>query len=181
MFVNETVSKPLVHTRVSNEPDELRHQLREHFPRSEVTQNEHHRNACAKFARHRLDIFDFDTLEDFLCRHLREFCAAKQVRTEPPEMAAHKLTQFTRRLFIRKRNLKVARCQTAIFSGKHPRADAEKLPETEEKRQWERGDNGCAGAIEEVNDKIEHCGRVDRLPKTMNVFGEHVPPSARAG
>ena len=57
-------------------------------------------------------------------------------------MAAHKLTQFARRLFIRKCNLKVARCQTAIFPGKHPRADAEELPESEEKRQRQRGDNG---------------------------------------
>jgi hypothetical protein len=57
-------------------------------------------------------------------------------------MAAHKLTQFARRLFIRKRNLKVAHCQTPIFPGKHPRANAEELPETEEKRQRQRGDNG---------------------------------------
>src|SRR6476646_803252 len=141
MLVNETVAQPLVHTRVANKPDELRHQLREHFPRSEVTQNEHHRNARAKFACHRLDIFDLNALEDFIWRHLREFCAAKQVRAEPPEMATHKLTQFARRLFIRKRNLKVSRCQTAIFPGKHPRADAEELPESEEKRQRQRGDN----------------------------------------
>ena len=157
MLVNETVSQPLVHTRVPDKSNELRHQLREHFPRSEVTQNEDHRNACTKFARHRLDIFDFDVLKDFLWRHLREFCAAKQVRSEPPEMPRHKPTQFGRRLFIRKRNLKIARCQTAISSGKHPRADAEELPESEEKRQRQRGDNGSAGAIEEVNDKIEHC------------------------
>ena len=65
MLVNETIAQPLVHTRVSYKPNELRHQLREHFPRSEVTQNEHDRNACAKFPRHRLDIFDLDALEDF--------------------------------------------------------------------------------------------------------------------
>src|SRR4029453_6737311 len=141
MLVNETVAQPLVHTRASNKPNELRHQLREHFPRSEVTQNEHHRNTCAKFPRHRLDIFDLDALEDFLWRHLREFCAAKQVRTEPPEMAAHKLTQFARRLFIRKRNLKIARGQTAIFPGKHPCADPDELPESEEKWQRQRGGN----------------------------------------
>src|SRR4029077_20864471 len=157
MFVNETVSQSLVHTRVSNKPNELRHQLRESLPRSDVTQNEHHRNACAKFPRHRLNVFDLDALEDFLRRHLRQLRATKQVRAEPPEMEAHKLTQFARRLFIRKRNLKVARCQTPIFPGKDPRADAEELPETEEKRQRQRGDNGRAGAIKEVNDKIEHC------------------------
>jgi hypothetical protein len=142
MLVNETVSQPLVHTRVSNKPDELRHQLREHFPRSEVAQNEHHRHAGAKFPRHRLDIFDLDVLEDFIRRHLREFGAAKQVRTEPPEMLVHKLAQFARRLFIRKRNLKIARCQAPILPGKHPRANTEELPESEEKRQRQRGDNG---------------------------------------
>src|SRR5205823_13264311 len=112
MLVNETIAQPLVHTRVSNKPNKLRHQLREHFPRSEVTQNEHHRNARAEFARHRLDILDLYVLENFLGWHLRQFRAAKQVGTEPPEMAAHKLTQFARRLFIRKRNLKVARCRS---------------------------------------------------------------------
>jgi hypothetical protein len=142
MLVNETVSQPLVHTRVPDKSNELRHQLREYLPRSEVTQNEDRRNACAKFARHRFDVFDFDVLEDFLWPHLREFCAAKQVRSEPPEMAAHKLTQFARGLFIRKRNLKIARCQTPIFPGKHPRANAEEFPKHEEKWQRQRGGNG---------------------------------------
>src|SRR6185295_274336 len=50
MLINETVAKALIDTRVSDKPDEFRHQLREYLPRSEVTQNEHHRNACAKFA-----------------------------------------------------------------------------------------------------------------------------------
>ena len=77
MLVNETVAQPLVHTRVSNKPYELRHQLREHFPRSEMTQNERHRNARAKFASHRLDIFNLDVLEDFLWWHLRQLRAAK--------------------------------------------------------------------------------------------------------
>src|ERR1700746_1595839 len=98
MLVDETVAQPLVDTRVSNKPDKLRHQLREHFPRPEVTQNEDSGNACAKFARHRLDILDLDMLEDFLWSHLREFRAAEQVRTEPPEMAPHQMPQFTRRL-----------------------------------------------------------------------------------
>ena len=67
--------------------------------------------------------------QDFLRRHLREFRAAKKVGAESPEMAAHKLTQFARRLFIRKRNLKIALCQTSIFPGKHPRANTEELSE----------------------------------------------------
>jgi hypothetical protein len=142
MLINETVSQALVHARASNKPDELRHQLREHFPRSEVTQNEHYRNARTKFPRHRFDIFDLDVLQDSLRRQLRQLRAAKQVGAELPEMAAHKLMQFARRLFIRKRNLKVPLCQTPIFAGKHPCANAEELPDTEEKRQRERGDNG---------------------------------------
>ena len=80
-------------------------------------------------------------LEDFLRRHLREFCTAEQIGTEPPEVLAHKVTQFARRLFIRKRNFKVARCQTPIFPGKSPRANSEELPESKEKRQRQRGDD----------------------------------------
>ena len=57
-------------------------------------------------------------------------------------MAAHKLTQFARRLFLCKRNLKIARCQTPIFPGKSPRAKPDKFAETEEKRQRQRGGNG---------------------------------------
>jgi hypothetical protein len=81
-------------------------------------------------------------LEDFLWWHLREFCAAKQVRTKPPEMLAHKLTQFPRRLFIRKRDLKIARCETSIFPGEHPRANTEEFPEAKEKRQGQGGNDG---------------------------------------
>src|SRR6516225_73794 len=142
MLVNKTVSQPLVHTRVPDKSNELRHQLREYLPGSEVTQNKDHRNACTKFARHRLDIFDFYVLKDFLWRHLREFCAAKQVRSEQPEMSKHKPTQFARRLFIRKRNLKIAPCQTPIFPGKHRRANAEEFPKHEQKWQRQRGGNG---------------------------------------
>ena len=42
-------------------------------------------------------------------------------------MAAHKLTQFARRFFIRKRNLKVAYCQTPVFSRNNPRPKPEPL------------------------------------------------------
>ena len=57
-------------------------------------------------------------------------------------MAAHELTQFARRLFIGKRNLKIALCQASIFPGKDPRANTEELPKSKEKRQRQRGDNG---------------------------------------
>src|SRR5262249_35354889 len=49
MLVNKTVAKTLINTRVSHKADELRHQLREYFPRSEMTQNEHDGNARAEF------------------------------------------------------------------------------------------------------------------------------------
>jgi hypothetical protein len=178
MLVNKAVSQPLVHTRVSNKANELRHQLREHFPRPEVTQDEHHRNARAKFACHRFNVFDLDVVEDFLWRHLREFRATKQIGPEPPEMSEHELAYFARRLFVRKRNLKVACCETPVFPRERPRANTEEFPESKEERQRQRGNKGQAGAIKEVNDKIEHSGG-SASSKTMNAFGERVSPSAR--
>ena len=62
MLINETIAQPLVHTRVSNKPNKLRHQLREHFPRAEVTEDEYDRNARTKFSRHWLDIFDLNAI-----------------------------------------------------------------------------------------------------------------------
>jgi hypothetical protein len=73
---------------------------------------------------------------------LREFCAAKQVRAEPPEMSTHKPTQFAPRLFVRKGDLQIARCETPISPGKYPRANAEEFPKDKEKWQWQRGGNG---------------------------------------
>jgi hypothetical protein len=96
-------------------------------------------------------------------------------------MSAHELAQLARRHFTRKRNLKIARCEPPIFAGKDPCANAEEFPKTKEERQRQRGNNGQAGAIEEVNDKIEHCGGRSASPKTMNAFGERVSPSARQG
>ena len=65
MLVDERVAQSLVDARVSHEPDELRHQLRERLPGSKVTQNEHDRNACSKLACHGLDVFDLHPLENF--------------------------------------------------------------------------------------------------------------------
>src|SRR5262249_6716719 len=135
MLVNETVAKTLINTRVSHKADELRHQLREYFPRSEMTQNEHDGNARAEFTRHRLDVIDLDARKDFLGRHVRELYTAKGVGAGASKMQAHEPRQFPRRFFIRKSNRNVARCQPPIFTGESPRANAEKLPESEEKRQ----------------------------------------------
>jgi len=73
-----------------------------------MTQHEHHRNACTKFAVHGLDIFNFDSTEDLLRRHLGEFGAAKQVSAQPLEMAADEATQFDRRALVTKGNRDVA-------------------------------------------------------------------------
>src|SRR5690242_4616377 len=136
MIIDEPIAEALVHTRVSDKPDELRHQLCEYLPRSQMTQNKHYRNACAKFARHRFDVVDLHPLEDFFWRHLREFCAAKQVCAEPPEVAAYEATQFAGRLFIGKGNLHVSHRQASIIPGKRPGAEPEELPENKEK--WQR-------------------------------------------
>ena len=133
MLVDETIAQPLIHTRVSNEPDKLQHQLREYFPGSKVTQNKHDRNACAEFPRHRLDILDLNVLQDFVRWHLRKFCAAQQVCPEPAEMPPRELTQFARRFFISKGNLKIACCETPVFPGKDPRANTEEFTESEKK------------------------------------------------
>src|SRR5438876_5978948 len=122
-----------------------------------MTQDEHHRNACAKFAVHRLDVFDLDPLEDLLRRHCREFYAAKQVGAEPPKMPTYKATQFPRRLFIAKSNLNVAFCETPIFPRNEPRTRAEEFTNREQKPQWQGCGNGRPRAIKKVNDKVEHC------------------------
>src|SRR5437870_6533749 len=122
-----------------------------------MTQDEHHRNACAKFAVHRLDVFDLDPLEDLLRRHCREFYAAKQVGAEPPKMPTYKATQFPRRLFIAKSNLNVAFCETPIFPRNEPRTKAEESTNREQKPQWQRCGNARPPAITQVNDKVEHC------------------------
>ena len=96
-------------------------------------------------------------LEDFLWRHLREFCAAKQVRAEPPKMLTDEAAQFARRFLILKSNGQIAFCKPSIFPGTNPRASAKELAEREENRQRQRGDNGQSGAIKNVNDKIGHC------------------------
>src|SRR5436190_1716820 len=123
-----------------------------------MTQNEHDGNARAKFAGHRLDIFDLDPAKDFLWWHCSEFGAAKEIGAEQPKMAAHKATQFARRLFIGKRNCNVAFRELAIFSRNEPRTRAKQLPDSKQQRQWQRRGNGRPRAKEDVNDNIEHCG-----------------------
>jgi hypothetical protein len=75
MRVNELIAELLIDTRVAHVTDELRHQLCEQFPCSKMAQNEHYRNAGAKFPVHRFDIFDLDSLQDFLWRQCGKFNA----------------------------------------------------------------------------------------------------------
>src|SRR5262245_9482782 len=79
MRVNETIAEFLIDTRIADVPNELRHQLREQPPGSEVAQNEHYRYARAKFPVHRLDVFNLHPPQNFLGRHRSEFDAAKKV------------------------------------------------------------------------------------------------------
>src|SRR5947199_10057447 len=123
-----------------------------------MTQNEHYGNAGAKFAGHRLDIFDLDPAKDFLRWHCSEFGAAKEIGAERPKMVAYKAMQFARRFFIAKRNRNVAFRELPIFSRNKPRTRAEQLPNSKQQRQWQCRGNGRPRAKEDVNDKIEHCG-----------------------
>jgi hypothetical protein len=99
-----------------------------------MTQNENHGNAGAKFPIHRLDIVNFDSLQDLLRRHCGEFNATEKVSAESLKMAADEPTHFSRSLFIGKRNGDVALCQVSIFPGQEPCTKTEKLPEGKENR-----------------------------------------------
>src|SRR5215469_11459936 len=96
-------------------------------------------------------------------------------------MLTHEAAQFPRRFLIPKRNGQIASCKASIFSGTHPRTSAKELAKREEKRQRQRRRNGRPGAIKNINDKIRHCASGSASPKTINAFGERVPPSARQG
>src|SRR6267378_6947157 len=134
--VNEAITKLLVDARIAHVTDEIRHQLREQFPCSEMTQNEHYGNAGAKFPIHRLDIVNLDPLQDFRRRHCSEFDATEQISAESSEMATDEPTHFLPGLFIGKRNGNVAFCQASIFPGQEPCTKTEELPEHKENRQW---------------------------------------------
>ena len=77
MRVNEPIAKFLINTRIPHVADEFRHQLREQFPDSKMTQNEYHRNASAKFPVHRLNIVNRNAPQNFLRRHRGEFNAGR--------------------------------------------------------------------------------------------------------
>ena len=158
MLVNVRIAKFLINARVSYKPDKVRHQLRKQFPCSQMAQHEHHGNTHAKFAGHRLNIFNRNAFEDLLRRHCREFYAAEQVSPKELKVPAYETTQFARRLFVAKGNRDIALCQPPIFPRSEPRAQAEKLPNTKQKPQRQRGGNGRARAIKKVNDKVEHYG-----------------------
>jgi hypothetical protein len=141
MRVNEAIAKFLIDTRIPHVADEFGHQLREQFPNSEMTQNEHYRNATAKFPVHRLDIVNRNTPEDFLWRHRGEFNATEKVSAESLEMAADKPTHFSRGLFIGKCNGNITVRQASIISGNEPGTDTEKLSNGKQKAHWDCGGN----------------------------------------
>lgn len=115
MRVNEAVTKFLIDTCIPYVADKVWHQLREQFPDSEMTQNEHHGNAGAKFPVHRFDIVHLDPPQDFLWRHRSQFNAAEKISAESLEMAADEPTDLSRGLFIGKRNRNIAFRQASIF------------------------------------------------------------------
>src|SRR5438876_657642 len=97
MLVNVRIAKFLINARVSYKSDKVRHQLRKQFPCSQMAQHEHHGNTYAKFAGHRLNIFNRNAFEDLLRRHCREFYAAEQVSPKELKVPAYETTQFARR------------------------------------------------------------------------------------
>src|ERR1043166_2218221 len=170
MRVNEMIAKLLIDARVAHVADELGHQLCEQFPCSKMAQNEHHGHASAKFPVHRLDIFDLDSLQDFLWRQCGEFDATQKVSAEASEMPADEPMHFWWCLFISKRNGNVAFRQVTIFPGNEPGTKTEELPERKEKPHRYCGSNCQPSAVENINNEIAHCrtdgiaawrGRVD--------------------
>jgi hypothetical protein len=141
MRVNEAIAKLLIDTRIPYVADKLRHQLREQFPYSKMTQNEHHRNAGAKFPVHRFDIVNLDPPQDFLRRHRGEFNATEKISAESLEMAADESTHFSRGFFIGKRNGNIAFREASIFPGNEPGTKTEKLSNGKEKPHRYSGDN----------------------------------------
>src|SRR5581483_102587 len=133
--INETIAKLLIDARIAHEADEFWHQLREHFPCSEMTQNEDDGNAGPKFPGHRLDIFNLHPLEDFLRRHCSEFNATEKVSAESLEMAPDESTHFSRGFFIGESNGDIALCQASIFPRHTPRTKTKEFPDGKENRQ----------------------------------------------
>src|SRR5438874_13386209 len=101
-----------------------------------MAQDQHNRTACAQFSMDKIQIFPLNSCRHFFQRHAGELDAAQEIRAQPPKMATHKATQFSRRLFISKCDGNVALCQASIFSGNDPGTKAEKFSKNEENRQW---------------------------------------------
>src|SRR4051812_12675276 len=101
-----------------------------------MTQNEHYGNASAKFPGHRLDIFNLNSLEDFLGRHCGKFNATEQVSAESLEMEAYESTHFCRSLFIGKCYGNIALGQAPVFPRNEPGTKTEALSNGKEKGHW---------------------------------------------
>src|ERR1044071_5491902 len=98
-----------------------------------MTQNQHYRNARTKFPGHRVDIFNLNSLEDFLGRHGGKFNATEQISAEPLEMEAYESTDLRRSLFIGKCYGNIALGQVPIFPRNEPGAKTEALSNGKEK------------------------------------------------
>jgi hypothetical protein len=159
--VNEAIAKFLIDARVANVTNELRHQLGEQLPSSQMAQNEHHWYAGAKFPVHRFYILNLNPLQYFLRRNRGEFNATKKVGAESLEMATGQRTDFCWSFFVGKRDGNIAFCQVTILPGNEPGAKTEHLSSGEEK--WHRKCRGnCQScAVEKINDEIEHYRRGD--------------------
>jgi hypothetical protein len=110
----------------------------------------------------RLEIFRLEMVRDFFRWHPAHLPAGNQVGAEALEMAANNPSQFARRFFAGKGNLKITPRKLAIVREEEPGAKAQELAETEKKPQRKRAQEGRAGAVEKINAEIEHAEPASR-------------------
>jgi len=72
-------------------------------------------------------------------------------------MLAHDAAYLSWRFLFSEGDVDVPECQLSIFWEQQPRAETKRSSHREQKRQWENTDQGEAGAINEVNQIVEHC------------------------
>src|SRR5438477_10219808 len=71
-------------------------------------------------------------------------------------MLAHDAAYLSWRFLFSERDVDVPESQLSIFWEQQPRAETKRSSHREQKRQWEKTDQGEAGAVNEVNQIVEH-------------------------
>src|ERR1043166_6457828 len=128
-----------------------------------MTQHHHDRVADAQMSIYRLSVFNRDSLDNFLQRCGCDLGRVNEICPEPLKMTAHKPAQFTWRFFIAESNRDVAPRKSPIFAEHDPCAPAAGFAERKQRRPWQNREQGRAGAIKDVNTKLQHSRRRQRL------------------